>query len=571
MTDPQLPLFAAEAAAPRVATGRPSAAPFAAWAATAEAVRATRARREKGRLVATYLASLDDPGGAVAARWFAGAPFAEADARTLRIGRATLWPALAALAGVERERIAERRLALGSTAAVAGELLAGRRGAGLSLGDVHWAFEAIAAARHAAGREALVRALLAAASGAEAGVLVALLGGGLRIGLLAAQVEDAIAAAAAVALDAVRDAHALSGDLGEVFRRARAGTLAETVFAIGRPVGFMLAQPKPTPDAVAAALDAPFVLEAKYDGIRAQLHVQDNAVRLFSRTREDLTPAFPDLVRAGRALGAGLVLDGEVIAVRPDDPARIAPFRHLQPRLGRTAPAAALLREIPVAFVAFDALAVGGERIALAPWRERRSALEEHVPLDVAAPIRLAPFRWASDAATVIEAFTAARATGHEGLVAKDPDASYAAGRRGGRWLKLKAAAATLDVVVTAAERGNGRRAAVLSDLTFAVRASDTDDTLLDVGKAYTGLTDAELVALTATLESLVRERRGGWQRVEPAVVLEVTFDLVQASPRHASGYALRFPRIVRWRMDKPVSEIDTLSRVRALAGDGWM
>jgi DNA ligase-1 len=111
----------------------------------------------------------------------------------------------------------------------------------------------------------------------------------------------------------------------------------------------------------------------------------------------------------------------------------------------------------------------------------------------------------------------------------------------------------------------------VLSDLTFAVRASDTDDTLLDVGKAYTGLTDAELVALTATLESLVRERRGGWQRVEPAVVLEVTFDLVQASPRHASGYALRFPRIVRWRMDKPVSEIDTLSRVRALAGDGWM
>lgn len=570
MDDGQLGLFGgAEAAGqPRVAAGRPDPAPFAAWADTAARIGAERSRRAKVAILAAYVRALSDDGAATAVRWFAGQGPTGREARALMIGRSATWPAIASLAGVPEAQVAERRVALGSTAAVAAELLVGRAGEGLTLGDVQWALDGVAEARRPDERRARVAALLTAASGAEASWLIALLGGGLRIGLLAAQVEEAIAAATDAPLAAVRDAVALAGDLGAVLRRARAGTLAATPFTVGRPLGFMLAQPLATAHAVAAALPVPCALEAKYDGIRAQLHVGPDGVRLFSRTRDDITAAFPDLLAGARTLAPGCVLDGELVAVSPDDPVRVAPFRVLQTRLGRRAPTLAVRRDVPVAFIAFDLLARDGARWLDRPWRERRAALEAVVGPDPAAPVRRAPVTWGADADAVREAFDAARAAGHEGLIAKDPASSYEAGRRGGRWIKLKTTAATLDVVVTAAERGNGRRAALLSDVTFAVRASERDDTLLDVGKAYSGLTDAELAALTTTLEGLVRERRGGWHRVEPAVVLEVTFDLVQPSDRHASGYALRFPRIVRWRTDKPVAEIDTLARVRALAGE---
>ena len=165
-------------------------------------------------------------------------------------------------------------------------------------------------------------------------------------------------------------------------------------------------------------------------------------------------------------------------------------------------------------------------------------------------------------------AFSRSRAAGNEGLIAKDPASVYTPGRRGKSWIKLKRALATLDVVVTGVERGHGRRNHVLSDYTFAVRASESDPTLLNVGKAYNGLTDAEIAALTTHFESITTERFGRYHAVRPEVVLEVTFDIVQRSTRHKAGYALRFPRIVRIRDDKPPTEIDTLARVRELAGE---
>jgi DNA ligase-1 len=165
-------------------------------------------------------------------------------------------------------------------------------------------------------------------------------------------------------------------------------------------------------------------------------------------------------------------------------------------------------------------------------------------------------------------AFNRARAAGNEGLIAKDPGAPYTPGRRGKSWVKLKRALATLDVVVTGVERGHGRRNGVLSDYTFAVRASDSDPTLLTVGKAYNGLTDVEIAQLTERFRAITIEQFGRFHQVRPEVVLEVTFDIVQRSTRHKAGYALRFPRIVRVRDDKPASEIDTLERVRELAGD---
>jgi DNA ligase-1 len=326
----------------------------------------------------------------------------------------------------------------------------------------------------------------------------------------------------------------------------------------------MLAQPLPTPEAIVAALPAPFAVEDKYDGIRVQAHVGDGRVVLFSRTLDDVTARFPEVARAVAGLGEGVVVDGELLAVDPAAPTRALPFQQLQQRLGRKAPDAALQASVPVGLAAFDVLADGGALVVDEPWRDRRVRLEAlRWPPVGAWP---APMRLLSDAVEIEAAFADARAAGNEGLIVKHADAPYAPGRRGGAWIKLKRALATLDVVVVAVERGHGRRHAVLSDYTFAVRASEDDPTLRVVGKAFTGLTDAEILALTPRFEALTLERRGGWHRVRPEVVLEVTFDVVQPSTRHDSGYALRFPRIARVRDDKPVAEIDTLARVAQLA-----
>ncbi len=274
----------------------------------------------------------------------------------------------------------------------------------------------------------------------------------------------------------------------------------------------------------------------------------------------------PEVVGALASLADGVVFDGELLAYDPGAPERALPFRALQQRLGRRQPGAALLEAVPVTLVVYDVLAADGALVVDEPYRARRRRLEE-----IAWPsrgARLAPMRLVSTADEVEAAFVEARAAGNEGLIAKDPGAAYAPGRRGRTWIKLKRPIATLDVVVTAAERGHGKRHRVLSDYTFAVRASQGDPTLLNVGKAYNGLTDAEIAALTARFEALTVERHGGYHVVRPEVVLEVTFDVVQPSERHAAGYALRFPRILRIRDDKPVAEIDTLDRVRELAGE---
>lgn len=245
------------------------------------------------------------------------------------------------------------------------------------------------------------------------------------------------------------------------------------------------------------------------------------------------------------------------------------PFQALQARLGRTAPDAATRGRVPVAYVAFDVL-YDGESLLERPWLERRARLQRL--LDEAPPPE-APSRLLLNPVTPLEPsrpvgpqldalFAASRARGNEGLMLKRTDARYEAGRRGAAWRKVKRALATLDVVVTRAERGHGKRAGVLSDYTFAVWKGPA---LVEIGKAYSGLTDAELAALTSRLEALTLRRAGPYHLVKPELVLEVAFDGVQRSRRHDSGFALRFPRIVRLRDDKRPEDADRLEAARAL------
>ena len=552
---------------------------FARWCAVADAVRATTKRLEKGALLAAYLPTLDDAALAIAARCFSGIAFARHDARTTSVGGATVVQAMVAAHALDLEALRARALALGELGDAARELLADRPPSGMTLGALADAFADLAATRGAHAKRDRVRALLAPLGSAEAQYVVKLLlgSGELRIGLKEAQVEEALAKGFGRPLAAVRHANLLRGDVGEVAVLARHDRLHEAALALHHPLGFMLAQPLETAAEIAAALPAPFALEDKYDGIRAQAHVGRDAdgrvrVALYSRTLDEITHGYPEVAAALAGLAErdpamAVVLDGELLAHDPADPGRALPFAAMQRRLGRKTHDAAILAEVPVQFVAYDALAWDGALILDEPYAARRARL---AAVEWPAPqARLAPSRLASTAEEIETAFEAARAAGNEGLIAKAVDSPYTPGRRGKLWIKLKKALATLDVVIVGAEWGHGRRAKVLSDYTFAVRASESDPTLLTVGKAYNGLTDAEILALTGRLEGLIVQRFGRYQQVRPEVVLEVTFDVVQRSTRHKAGYALRFPRIVRVRDDKPATEVDTLARVRALAGEG--
>ena len=275
-----------------------------------------------------------------------------------------------------------------------------------------------------------------------------------------------------------------------------------------------------------------------------------------------MTRQFPEVAAAAIDVPADVIFDGEVLAFHDG---MVMPFQALQTRLGRVDPGADVMRAVPVIYVAWDLLVEGDDVLLDAPLHQRRQRLERLGPQE---RIALAHLESVRGAAEVNRRFQEARGRRNEGLMLKQPDSPYTPGRRGLNWLKLKQPLDTLDVVVVGAEWGHGKRRGVLSDVTFAVRVDATDD-LVTIGKAYSGLTDAEIAEMTKLLLESTIADHGHYRTVRPEIVLEVAFDAVQPSTRHKSGYALRFPRIARWRHDKPVSEIDTLSRVRQLAALG--
>lgn len=539
---------------------------FADWVVVADRIRGTSKRLEKLAALEAYLPGLDDASLAIAARFFSGIVFARHDQRTTNVGGAILSSALAELTGASEAILADAYARHGDSGEMVGDVLAGRASGGQSLAWMADRFDSLAHVRGTGGRRTIVRDTLGSLGADEARYFAKLLGGELRIGLKEAQVEEAAARSFRRTLAAVRHANLLRGDIGEVVVLARRDALGEATLALFHPLGFMLAQPLPAAADIVASMPSPFVVEDKYDGIRAQAHIDGDHVRLYSRTLDEITEGYPDVVMGLRGLGQGLVLDGELLAVDPVQPRRARPFVTLQRRLGRKSPSAALLAEVPAAFVAYDILAASTTLVIESAWRDRRSMLESLSWRSDSA--FMAPYSMVSTEIEVETAFDAARGSGNEGIIAKDPGSPYTPGRRGKTWIKLKRPLATLDVVVTGVERGHGRRNGVLSDYTFAVRASETDSTLLNVGKAYNGLTDMEIAALTERFKAITTEQFGRFHAVRPEVVLEVTFDIVQKSARHKAGYALRFPRIVRVRDDKPPIEIDTLARVRELAGD---
>ena len=571
-------------------SARRRGAPFAGFAQTLAEIAETSGRHDKADRLGALLAELSDDDVRRAARWAAGRVFPLADQRTVRVGFAALLKATAAATGAEPDDLRAALVRLGDPGDVAAgalDALVPPADSGLTLAEADGFFAQVAATRGSEAKASLVAGMLARVTPEEARFLVKLLAGETRIGMLEGGVESAVSRLYGRPLAAVRRANMLTGDVGEAAVLARHDRLAEARLRLFHPIKFMLATAAEASDERTLAEDVerqiapPVAVEDKFDGIRAQAHVAAEPgdddlhgvteggarVALFSRTLDAIQRAFPDVVAPLAALAGvspeGVILDGEIVPV--DDEGAVRPFQALQRRLGRKTASAALQAEAPVVFVVYDVLALDGAPTLDAPYRERQSMLDR---LPFAAPLRRSDVTELADLDRLDGLFDQARARGNEGLMVKAFDAVYKPGRRGRDWLKVKKALGTLDVVVTAVERGHGGRRKLLSDFTFAVRASEADGTLLNVGKAYSGLTDAELKELTAWFEdhTLQTFAHGKVRTVEPQVVVEVAFDNVQVSKRHKSGYALRFPRIVRLREDKPVDEIDTLATVAALA-----
>ena len=563
-------------------------------AKTCEAIAATTKKLLKTGLVADYLKSRGVDEAAVSAVFLSGRAFPVWEETTLQVGGRSLWRVVAELAGKDEDALTEAYRKHGDLGAVAGEVLPPRAESGLGVLEVSERFRKIAAARGPAAKSALVRDLLTRATPLEAKYIVKIMTGDLRIGLKESLVEEAIGRAYGGTQAEVQRANMLLGDIGETLRLAVRGALGEVHMRMFHPLGFMLASPAESAEEALSHFEQASV-EDKYDGIRAQAHVSDGEVRFFSRTRDEITESFPELPEALAGLPKDAILDGEILAWSYSEAGagRALPFSALQQRLGRKKVSEELMRRVPVAYLVFDVLYADGKLLLERRLGERMRVLDELLAAERITHHRLTQTKrkaqgaliFGEDEGPVVERlirassapaatpaevealFTAAQARGNEGLMIKDLESAYTPGRRGKSWLKMKRELATLDVVVTAVEYGHGKRIGVLSDYTFAVRDGER---LVNVGKAYSGLTDAEIEEMTQWFLEHTVDDQGFRREVEPKIVLEVAFNNVMRSGRHESGYALRFPRIVRLRPDKSAEEADTIVRVEEIyAGQG--
>jgi DNA ligase 1 len=529
------------------------------FAQLCESIAATSKKNEKVSLVAGYLCSAPVEDAALASLYLCGRVFPRREERVLSIGFSILLRAVANVANKNPTELAAILRHHGDLGAGAEEILRHRHARpSLSLPQIAEVYASLAQQRGPAAKQALLAHTLQLLSALEAKYFIKIATGELRIGLKESLVEEAIAKAFDQALSAVQRANMLLGDITDVLRLAVANQLSSVSLQLFRPISVMLASPANTATEIVAAFPGGALVEDKFDGIRAQVHKRDSRVEIYSRTLDRVTE-FPELGDPIRGITGDFMLDGEIIGWRDG---RAIPFTQLQQRLGRKQIDLFTSSQVPVSFVAFDLLLLDGRTLLDAPLVERRLLLER---LLAAAEQPRLQFTRAQLCRTVEEIesrFLLALNTGNEGLLAKAPESPYVPGRRGQFWMKFKRPLATLDVVVTIAEYGHGKRRGLLSDYTFAVR---DDGRLVNIGKAYSGLTDVEIRELTHYFLEHTTEDRGFQRDVEPTIVLEVAFNNIQRSDRHESGFALRFPRIVRLRPDKPVSEIDTLARVREI------
>jgi DNA ligase 1 len=563
------------------------------FAAANDAAAATTKKLQKQRVLGEYLRGIEDEADLrLAVRFALGRAFATSSEETLNVGWATVSRVVLELLKVDASVFHAQTVKSGEI----GEALSvfwdqtPHVHAGLpplTLREMSEGFEELCHTGSTEQKEQILRELFVrCAQGREATYLAKIIFRDMRTGVQEGVLQASIAEAFGRPLKEVQRCQLLLGDLDEVAVLARRDALHEARFRLFHPIQFMLATAQETADEAAGTLAGrTFYAEEKLDGIRAQVHKQGERIVIYSRTMDQSQESFPDVVEQVKRWPGEFLLDGEIVPFRDG---QVLPFAHIQRRLGRKELTPKILRDNPCVFIAFDLLYQDGDLLLDVPLRDRRRRLETlcgtcasveggqvgatqvspstggEPRATQGSPLRTG-IREVTSAEDIERAFAMSREARNEGLVLKDPESSYSPGRRGKAWLKLKTHLPTLDCVVTAAEIGHGKRRNSLSDYTFAVWDRDPAEpgaALVNVGKAYIGVTDAEIEQLTRTFTELTTHDYGRVKAVQPKIVLEIACDQIQKSTRHASGYALRFPRIARIRWDKPPEQADRLERV---------
>jgi DNA ligase 1 len=535
-----------------------------------EKVRQNAGKNAKVAAIAEYLLQLghddnDNTSLAAAVLFMSGAIFPKGSGLALNVGFNTIMRSLSEIGRLEPEEIQKIYLKHGDMGALAEYVVSKRQQSPLVaqlllLPDLHDQLRKIADAAGsgaAVAKRKVLTGLLINCSPLEAKYLIKIVTGELRVGVVEGLVELAIAKAFGRDLHAVRQAMLLSGDIAQVALLAKKNALSTAIMKPLTPLSFMLADVMFSAEEIAQYYNKPLICEFKYDGIRVQLHKFSGKVRMFSRKLEDVTNSFPEIASVVALLPAEFILDGEVLAYREGRPLH---FQELQKRLRRKAVTDHLIDEIPIVYIPYDILYLDGQPLIDRLLTERKELLSQ---IRFKEPIIDLGYRVVSTAQEIACAFKESRDAGHEGLVVKELESQYHPGKRGRHWTKLKHELDTIDAVIVIAEYGHGKRAGTLSDYTFAVKDDhDGGGSLKTIGKAYSGLTDAEIAKMTDQLRSITVRDEGYRLVVRPEIVLEVAFDSVQKSDRHDSGFALRFPRIKYIRTDKTVSDIDTMEKV---------
>jgi DNA ligase 1 len=533
----------------------------------------------KINILSDYLYSLSDEESLpIAVLFFAGRIFPQGSKFVMNIGYSTIIQVLSEIATLDSNQIQKIYLEHGEMGALSEYAVSKKNVVSLfqqqplTLSSIYGRLKEIAdtiGSGSGKDKKNILKGLLIDSSPQEAKYLIKIINREMRIGLTESLVEIAVSKVFRQDLKDVRDSMLVSGDISKVVLLAKGKLLHTVLVKPLTPISYMLADVMFTAEEITNYYQKPLICEFKYDGIRAQMHKSGQQIRLFSRKLSEITNAFPELANAAvnvKLLSTLLsdidfILDGEVIAFQNGKPLH---FQELQKRLHKKNLTEQIMTETPLVYVVFDIMYFNGERLIKKSIRERKEILSN---ISFREPIINSIYKLVNSEEEIIAMFEKSRDIGHEGLVLKDPDSQYHPGKRGRYWVKLKKELDTIDAVIVIAEYGHGKRAGVLSDYTFAVRDDDSNSVskLRTIGKAYSGLTDDEILETTKKLKSIIIKDEGTRITVRPKIILEVAFDSIQKSNRHDSGFALRFPRIKNMREDKNVSDIDSLQNVKRI------
>ena len=585
---------------------------FSALVESCESIRSTTSKNKKVDLIVQYISGLDDDSLPIAVLFLSGKIFPKGSIYNLNVGFRTILQSLLEISRLDQTDVMRLHLEHGDMGTIAEYAISNKKIVTLfnsvetleekpTLKEIYDQFKKIANLRGSRSnndKKNILKGLLLRCSPLEAKYLVKIISNEMRIGSYDGLIEIAIVKAFEKNVESIREAMLMSGDIANVALLSKRDELNLVTIKPYVPMSFMLADVMFTAEEIVKYFDRPLLCEYKYDGIRVQMHKFGNVCKLYSRNLADISYAFPELthsaldVRIKKAKtrpkkhdvhpdksdadnidrdDINFILDGELIAFKDDRP---LPFQELQKRLRRKSMTNTILSEIPICYVIYDIMLYDQRQAIKDTLKSRKRLLTNFQFKD--SIISIAQSKAVSSVDEITNRFQKSRNEGHEGLVIKDPLSQYYPGKRGKYWIKLKEELDTIDAVVVIAEYGHGKRAGTLSDYTLAVKdyATSIDNQLASengenvfgdlkiIGKAYSGLSNKEIDYMTRKLRSIIIRDEGSKIIVKPEIVLEVSFDTIQQSDRHNSGYALRFPRIKNIRYDKELKDIDELEKI---------